>query len=110
MAAWACRELFAAQNLYYMLGHRSDSVHPFALRFISKEDDHTGPPDPRIASAGVELALKGEPKKPLPFHGYFFRMLTAQGGYAHGGAKNYVVNGQMTGCFTSLAYPAKYGS
>ena len=49
---------------------------------LSQEDDHTGlfwqnaidefdsPLDPRIASAGVELALKVEPKEPLPFHGY----------------------------------------
>jgi hypothetical protein len=122
VAARACRELFDAQNLYYMLGHQSDSVHQFALRFVSQEDDHTGlfwqnaidefdsPLDPRIASAGVEPALKGEPKDPLPFHGYFFRMLMAQGGYAHGGAKNYIVNGQMTGGFAFLAYPAKYGS
>ncbi len=35
-------------------------------------------------------------------------MLTAQGDAAKGGAKDYVVNGQMTGGFAVLAWPARY--
>jgi hypothetical protein len=33
---------------------------------------------------------------PEPFHGYFFRTMTAQGANAKGGPKAYVVNGKMT--------------
>jgi len=36
-------------------------------------------------------------------------MLTQQGPQARGGAKNYLVNGRMTGGFAALAYPAQYG-
>ena len=43
-----------------------------------------------------------------PFRGYRFRILTAEGPAAPGGKKSYVVNGDMTGGFALLAYPAKY--
>jgi len=48
--------------------------------------------------------------KPVPYHGYFFRILKAQGPNALGGAKDYVRNGLMTGGFAFLAWPAEYGS
>jgi hypothetical protein len=44
-----------------------------------------------------------------PFYGYFFRVLTAQGAAAKGGARSYVVNGEMTGGFGLIAYPAAHG-
>jgi hypothetical protein len=47
-------------------------------------------------------------EKPQPFDGYLFRILTRQGDTAKGGAKDYVVNGKMTGGFAVLAYPAEY--
>jgi hypothetical protein len=46
----------------------------------------------------------------VPFHGYFFHMLTGQKNKARGGAKNYVVAGKMTGGFAFVAYPAEYGN
>ena len=47
--------------------------------------------------------------KPRPFHGYIYRMLTAQGKDAPGGAYNYLLHGKMFGGFAVLAYPASYG-
>ncbi len=44
-----------------------------------------------------------------PFYGYYFRVLTAQGPSAKGGAQDYVVNGEMSGGFGLIAYPAEYG-
>ena len=43
-----------------------------------------------------------------PFHGYYFKILTAQGASAPGGALNYVVNGRMIGGFALVAWPAEY--
>lgn len=43
------------------------------------------------------------------FHGYLFRVLTAQGATAPGGALNYVVNGRMIGGYALLAWPVNYG-
>jgi len=44
-----------------------------------------------------------------PFWGYHFRLLTAQGADAKGGARSYIVNGEMSGGFGLLAYPDEYG-
>jgi hypothetical protein len=46
--------------------------------------------------------------QPSPFHGYYFRILTAQGSAAPGGAKNYIVKGEMSGGFALVAWPAQY--
>ena len=46
--------------------------------------------------------------KPQPFNGYYFQILTKQGDQAAGGAKNYIVDGNTTGGFVILAYPADY--
>ena len=51
-----------------------------------------------------------ETTQPLPFHGYYYRILTSQGRHAPGGAKNYLVHGKMTGGFAFVAYPAEYRS
>jgi len=66
-------------------------------------------------------AKDGEPESPLgplaakakpgahDYHGYHFRILTAQGPDAPGGAKSYVVDGAMTGGHAVVAWPAKWG-
>ncbi|HXW93618.1 MAG TPA: DUF2950 family protein [Terriglobales bacterium] len=46
----------------------------------------------------------------MPFHGYYFLILTAQGRHAHGGARSYIVDGKMTGGFAVVAFPAAYRS
>lgn len=47
---------------------------------------------------------------PMPYHGYLYKILKAQGSNATGGAYDYVVNGKMIGGFALVAYPATYGS
>ena len=46
--------------------------------------------------------------RPSPFHGYYFKILTAQGAAAAGGAKPYIVNGEMSAGFALVAWPAQY--
>jgi hypothetical protein len=64
-----------------------------------------------LGNLAAEAAAEGyRGKQPsTPFEGYFFRVLTAQGKSAQGGAKNYLVGGDMSGGFALIAYPAKYG-
>src|ERR1700760_1894192 len=45
-----------------------------------------------------------------PYHGYYYRILKAQGSDAPGGAFSYLVNGKMIGGFALVAYPAEYGN
>ena len=47
---------------------------------------------------------------PIPYHGYYYRILKRQGGSAPGGAYDYVVKGKMIGGFALIAYPAEYGN
>jgi hypothetical protein len=60
----------------------------------------------------AEAASEGRPidanAAPVPFHGYYFRILAAQGAAAPGGAKSYVVSGEMSQGFALVAWPAEY--
>ena len=49
-------------------------------------------------------------EQPIPYEGYYFRILKAQGPNANGGAKSYIESGRMTGGFGFIAWPAIFGS
>jgi hypothetical protein len=65
---------------------------------------------PLVAGAVGEGYKPGQGGGSNPFHGYLFRALTGQGENAPGGAKEYLVDGHLTGGFALLAYPAEYGN
>ena len=48
--------------------------------------------------------------KPVPYRGYYYRILTAQGKDAPGGARSYLWRGKMIFGFALVAYPAEYGN
>ena len=111
-----CRELVAAQKEYF-----SKENSEYAQRFVSDEGKHDGlywlgtnnefesPIGPLVANAGSPGDLaKNLQTGPVPFRGYYFRILTRQGKHASGGAQDYVVNGKMTRGFAFVAYPAEY--
>jgi hypothetical protein len=52
---------------------------------------------------------EGTAAKPKPYHGYYFRVLHAQGPNAEGGRHNYMVKDSMIGGFGLVAWPAHYG-
>jgi hypothetical protein len=113
--------LVDAENDYYSQA-RDGKAQQYAQKFASDEGKHDGlywktsegepesPIGPLVAYAAGEGYSKRQGERPSPFHGYFYRILTGQGRSAKGGAKNYVVNGEMTGGFALLAYPADYRS
>lgn len=116
-----CRELVDAQNEYHSQPHDGDAVKQYAPRFGSDSGKHNGlywkisdgesvsPVGPLLTLAGGDDYAK-ETTEPRPFHGYYYRILTSQGTRAPGGAKNYLVQGKMTGGFAFVAYPAEYRS
>jgi hypothetical protein len=57
---------------------------------------------------GSSIAQSAE--GPRAYHGYFYRILTAQRPNASGGARSYVKDGKTTGGFALVAYPAEYRS
>jgi hypothetical protein len=116
----ACRELVDAQKQYFV--HPSaDLSKQFAQKLVSDEGRHNGlywhgandefdsPINPLIAYARQNLPAE-QVGEHVPFNGYMFRILTSQGSHAPGGAKNYIVDGKMTGGFAFVAYPVEYRS
>lgn len=116
----ACRELVDAQKQYFAQPP-ADLSKQFAQKLVSDEDRHNGlywrgsndefdsPINPLIAYARQNLPTD-QVGEHVPFNGYMFRILTSQGRHALGGAKNYIVDGKMTGGFAFIAYPVEYRS
>lgn len=90
---------------------RSDPGKRNGLYWQAKEGEPESPLGPLVANARAEgYNVSKTYRKPMPFHGYYFRMLKKQGKDAPGGAYNYVVRGKQIGGFAVVAYPAKYGN
>ena len=73
-------------------------------------DEPPSPFGPLVGRARGEGYTKAGSGQPMPYHGYYYRILKAQGPEADGGAYDYVVRGKMLGGFALVAYPAEYGS
>jgi len=109
-----------AQREYYRQDHDGDGVFEYARKFRSSPGQHDGlygerkqGEAPSPVGALVEAFLK-EGYRPAKegqlavYRGYFYKMLAAQGARAPGGARDYIVNGKMTGGFAMLAFPVRY--
>jgi hypothetical protein len=111
-----CKTYVVAQEQYAKDGHDGKRPGIYAVAFRSDPDRQNGL---------YWHAAKGQKRSPLgdlvadasaaegrdpasPLHGYYFRILTAQGAHAPGGAKSYVVNGDMSVGFALVAWPAQY--
>jgi hypothetical protein len=116
-----CGAVAEAQAEYFARPHDGQTAKQYAVKFISDEGKQNGlywkspegqpasPLGPLAAFATVE-GYKANPNGHTAFHGYYFQMLKGQTNKAPGGAKEYVVNGKMTGGFAFIAYPAEYGN
>jgi len=74
---------------------------------VGKPESPLGPLVAAARAAGYRKSAKSE--GPAPYHGYFYKVLTAQGPDAPGGEVDYIVNGRMIGGFGLVAWPARYG-
>lgn len=109
--------LIDAQKEYASTTHDDDKVKHYASKVYSTEGKHDGlywktagnePPSP-IGPLLADASDEGYTRKAgAPFHGYIFRPLPRQGAAARGGARDYTMNGVMTGGTAFLAYPAVY--
>jgi hypothetical protein len=116
-----CNAVARAQAAYHSQLHDGATTREYAVRFISEPGKHNGlywapaegqpqsPLGPLAAYATAE-GYNVKPDAHVPFHGYYFHMLNGQTAKAPGGAKEYLVNGKMTGGFAFVAYPAEYGN
>jgi hypothetical protein len=116
-----CRTYVDGQRVYARRGHDGEPAGLFAKTFHSDRGRQNGlywpaargekrsPLGDLVAQAaeeGTDLTKGGAQRTPL--HGYYFRILTAQGAAAPGGAKDYIVDGRLSGGFALVAWPAQY--
>jgi Protein of unknown function (DUF2950) len=115
-----CRTYVTAQRLYAQQGHdgkraglyartfRSDPGRQNGLYWPAARGQKRSPLGDLVAQAADEGRPLGSDRRPSPFHGYYFRILTAQGSAAPGGAKDYLAAREMSGGFALVAWPAQY--
>ena len=122
IAIGVCRTYLAAQREYASGDRVGDGVLRFAQKLRSTSgqkdglywpaapDEDASPFGPFIAEVHAEgYGGKTAEGQPQPFHGYRFKILTAQGASAPGGAYDYIVNGNMIAGFALVAYPEHWG-
>jgi hypothetical protein len=114
-----CRVYVAAQKEYAEKSHDGKPTGLYAQKLASQPGKQDGlfwkaGPGEELSPLGefaAEASSEGYSRAdsgPTPFHGYLFRLLTAQGSAAPGGAKSYISNGEMRDGFALIAYPAEY--
>jgi len=113
-----CRGYVEAQNDYAVEDWTGSGVLHYAPKIISSPGKHDGlywpsggannesPIGDTIAKAFAE----GYTQRHDPYHGYYFKILTAQGPHASGGEMSYVADGLMTMGFALIAWPSDYRS
>jgi hypothetical protein len=122
VAIGVCRTFVQAEREYADEDRDGSGVFKFAQHLKSTPGTKDGlywpaapgedqsPFGPLVAEAHAEgYGGKTAEGKPQPFHGYRFKILTAQGASAPGGAYNYVINGNMIAGFALVAYPVNWG-
>lgn len=123
-AILVCRTYVKAQREYVLQDWDGDGILAFSQKLRSDPGKKNGlfwrhaPGEPisplgelvaqaRMAGYKKEKSLFKE--QPIPFHGYYFRILTRQGKNAPGGKYNYIINGNMVGGFALVAFPSNWG-
>ena len=104
---------YDAQREYAIADHDGDGVLQYAEKFIStpgKQDGLYWDASDGSPESPLGPLFAAKPKDdPDGYQGYRYKILTAQGPSAPGGAYEYVVGGRMRNGFAAIAYPARYG-
>lgn len=111
-----------AQREYRAVG-RDGNPPAYAQKLWSDEGRHDGlywptadgEPESPVGELVALAAASGygpdDDEEPDPYHGYFYRILTAQGKSAPEGERSYLdAKGLMTGGFAAIAWPATHGN
>ena len=117
----SCLAYSDAQQEYAEADRDGDGLIEYAQKFRSSEGKRDGlfwpvaegeplsPLGPFAAQVKSE-GYSAKDARPVPLHGYYYRILTSQGKDAPGGAYDYVAKGHLIGGFAVVAFPARYGS
>lgn len=102
---------YDAQKEYASVDRSKDGVLQYAQQFKSSPGKHDGLYWPATDSEAASPfgSLIADLKPGEGYHGYHYRILTAQGENAPGGAYSYVIKGRMVSGFALVAWPINYG-
>lgn len=114
----ACRGFIAAQTDYAAVGHDGLPAGIYARRIISEPgkqnglywESKEGEPESPLGPFMAQASDEGYTSRRDPYHGYYYRILKAQGPAAPGGAKSYLDGDVLKGGVALVAYPAQYRS
>lgn len=111
-----CRGFVEAQNQYAAVHRTAAGVPYYAQKIMSTPGqrdglywDGQGENESPIGAIVARALAEGYAPRRQPYHGYVFRVLTAQGSDASGLPVNYIENGVMVKGFALIAWPAQYG-
>jgi len=114
-----CKAYVDAQYDYAAEDRNKNGIPEYARKLISSPGKRDGlfrpesdAPDTQFTAAVKKAQSEGYRKQgdtPTPYHGYYFRILKAQGPKARGGALEYIQHGSMIGGFGLVAWPVEYG-
>jgi hypothetical protein len=107
----AVRAYHDAQMDYAEVDRDGDGVLEYARQFVSSDGQHDG------LYWAEQPGLEESPLGPLfgdelpdgDWHGYRYRILSAQGPSAPGGAYDYLLGDNMSRGFALIAWPSEYG-
>lgn len=123
-AILVCHTYVKAQREYALKDWNGDGILAYAQKLRSDPGKKNGlfwrhaqgeavsPLGELVAQARIQGYKKGKSvfkEQPVPFHGYYFNILTKQGEHAPGGKYNYIINGNMVGGFGLVAFPSDWG-
>jgi hypothetical protein len=108
-----CAGFVQAQKQYAEADRDKDGILEYAEYLMSapgKDDGLYSDGSQRIPKALAEAEVRPG-RKPVPYHGYYFHILTSEAAFDRGGAHtNYLVQGKhMMGGFALVAWPSQYG-
>lgn len=100
-----------AQMEYATADHDDDGVLEYAQKLVSTDGAHDGLfwSDDDSGQVSPLGPLFGDATPEGEWHGYRFRILTAQGVSAPGGGYGYLIADDMTRGFALVAWPVEYG-
>ena len=118
-AIQVCLAYVDAQREYATKDRDNNGLLEYAKKLISTPgqkdglywDTADGEPVSPLGPLSTQAKQEGyQDLSAAPYHGYYYRILTAQGEHAEGGAYDYIVDGKMIGGFALVAYPARWGA
>lgn len=124
-AIHVCQAYVQAQREYATQDRNGEGLLEYAQHLRSTPGFHDGlywsrgsgnelsPLGPLVALArgeGYRQKTRIFTEKQSPYHGYYFKILTAQGKHAVGGKYHYIINGHMIAGFALVAWPAQWGN